>query len=425
MIFGKSEKELFNALKEMDQSTSVEYLRTTSKEITISAQKDRNGKVKSWAIIEDDNYKTKNPTYQKKGRNLGSLQKALQTMDKTVPYNEELNVLCYHSTDVVETEDGKIKSKWFNIEPCIPFELKGDNVIFQFIELVLTKDEYAMMMETRLALYNEFSGCVYPIRQVALSSLGKLLDSVVAFKNLTELPLGSALMLAEKLSSSRNLQFIYRDRTQNIKPLIGVAGLRYAKLNQEDYFKHVLNYASNNSVCFIDKWKITDETSEATIIIDELNPNYTLYLLAKTGDIPGFAMSIEAYAKVGKASVLLKRNRVYHTQSFEYGTGIPKLFDGIYEAFDLFKDMYEKLENCEVYYNDLYVNGVKKYVGKKRFNEIANIENEVYKGIDLYKLILNNTYFQLKEKQANELASYYFKLMIDMVKDSYQYKKLA
>ena len=87
--------------------------------------------------------------------------------------------------------------------------------------------------------------------------------------------------------------------------------------------------------------------------------------------------------------------------------------------------MYEKLENCEVYYNDLYVNGVKKYVGKKRFNEIANIENEVYKGIDLYKLILNNTYFQLKEKQANDLSSYYFKLMIDMVKDSYQYKKLA
>lgn len=418
MIFGKDEGTLLNELKKLDSITDAETVKSSTQKVHIVAEKSVDNTLKNWSITEVISvHKSKTI---KKGKNLSPLMNALNNMDKTFPYNEEINILCYcHTNEVVK--NGKRITRWFNISPCIPYEMKNGEAKFNYINIELTEDEYAVMMESRLALYNEFTEDVYPIRKIAFPSIGKLMDAFASFKNLSEIPLGPALLLADKLAETKSLQFIYRNKTKRVKPLIGIAGSKYVKTSQHKFLSECLSYMATKGIYTLDTWSITDQLTSAKVSLTTLRPEYKTYLLIETSDIPGTPMSVSSYVQFGKASVLLKRNTIKHEINFEEVTSVDELFSGIYESFDIFANEFSQLCHKKIKYSKKMTNGVAKIIGKKNMQKTEPIPIGMYNAANLYSLILNHSFFQMKGKQANELTIYYKKLFDYMIMESEVY----
>ena len=82
-------------------------------------------------------------------------------------------------------------------------------------------------METRVAIYDEFQDKIYPFLQVAIISVGKYLDCSAIFKIRDDYMLGTAIVLAEKISK-KNVSLIIKDTESRINPILSVAG-KYTK----------------------------------------------------------------------------------------------------------------------------------------------------------------------------------------------------
>ena len=99
MIFGKDEGTLLNELKKLDSITDAETVKSSTQKVHIVAEKSGDNTLKNWLITEVTSvHKSKTI---KKGKNLSPLMNALNNMDKTFPYNEEINILCYCPTNEV------------------------------------------------------------------------------------------------------------------------------------------------------------------------------------------------------------------------------------------------------------------------------------------------------------------------------------
>lgn len=83
---------------------------------------------------------------------------------------------------------------------CPYEEEESGRVFIKTIELTTTKEEYRKMLETRIAIYDEFQDKIYPFLQVSIASTGKYLDCSAIFKLRDDYMLGAAMVLAEKIS---------------------------------------------------------------------------------------------------------------------------------------------------------------------------------------------------------------------------------
>lgn len=412
MRVGCDENSLFEVLKELDSTTNIDSVLNPGQHITVTGVR-RNGHIKDWSIKADSKAYKKSLPYAK-GVGYTSLEAALSSLDKESDLNETINVLCYFKTDASRTWDNKIVSYWFNISPCIPFDIKDGQPDFQVIKFELKESDYKVMMESRLALYNEFTEDIYPIRTIAFSSIGKLMDCAASFKYMADVPLGSALLIAERLASVKNLKFIYRYRSEHIKPLVAIAGTRYVKYSQLDFFKQALDYVSRNYICHIEKWSVSDELTTMNVVLDGFG-EYSIYIQIKTSDIPGTSMSVEAFARFGSGSVKIIKNSSYHWDCFEKNGGVDGLFEGVFEAIKNFELDYEKLSNKTFYYDETCIKDIVKVLGKKRAGRIDKIDSGEYDAKTLFKLVVNSTYCELPVKQAHELTKRYAELLEDMI----------
>lgn len=413
MLLGKNEESLFKVLKDLDTKTKIDLLNKPNQKIHLSAQRTKDGHLTNWIIMEDTT-DFKSNKKKTNGKKYNSLIDALNNMDKELISNDEINVLAYCSTDL-KRKNGLIVSKWFNISPCIPFELdnKG-NPQFNYITLETNEDEYKILMESRLAFYNEFTYDVYPIRKMAFPSIGRLMDCVASFKYISDIPLGSALLIAEKLTKMPKTRFIYRNRTSQIKPLIGVAGSHYVAYSQVEFFKDCFNYLASIGIYTLKSWSVNDELSVVDVIIDDSERNYSIHFKIQTSDIPGTSLSVTAYAQFENAKVYIMKNNSYHGKAFEQRGGAKSLFDGMEEAIEEFKEQYRLLSNNYLEFDESMIDEIEKIIGKKNMAKVELPEQFIVSGSDLFRQILKSTFFNLKEKQAYELTKYYRNLMCNL-----------
>lgn len=404
MKVGSSEESLLNTVKELDSVTNIDSVLNPQQQISIKATR-QNGHLSNWSIMEDYNmYKTK--SIQKIGSTYNSLESALKDLNKTENVDFSFSVLCYFETETTRTWDNKIISKWFNILPEFPFSIKNENPVFHYETLELDESEYKIMMETRLAFYNNKTNDIYPIRSVACKSIGVLMDNTSIFKHLPDIPLGSAIILSEKLLRLKSIKFIYREKTDAIKPLIGLAGARYTQYSQYDFFNDVIKYISKKSFYDVTRWSVTDERTIMDVVVNAMNPNCKICLKVQTGDIPGAALSIMAYAIVGKTEIFIARNRSYHGEKFVKDGGVSTLFNGIFESIEDFINRYESLDNTEILFDANNLSALYQILGKKRSKNVPVVNSGVYEKKSLYDLILS-TYCKLPEKQSGMLMRFY------------------
>lgn len=484
---GKTEKELMELVAKIDELTEIDSTIARGQSVVIQAtmcgvaEKDEDGEVvrdgdghpikkcelkdwtlqvKSTSINSKLHFETPFNDTKRRGRpkksdtpsrkefkSYNALVRTLNSIRQMdAPLNEEIVVLCLASSKEYKQYNGKIITNWIVINPTIPFEMVNGMPEFPTLTLELSDEEYHLAMESRMALYNEFTQDVYPIREVAFSSIGKLLDSAASFKNMATIPLGSALLLADRLAEpQKELKLIYRNAKGKVKPLIGIAGSRFAEDSQYDFFRDGLDYIANTFGPYeIRDWEITDDVSTVNVYLKCYEREHAqVYLRLQTSDIPGTSASVTAFLeteewtdkrKVGRritASALIQKNSAYHWDSFKEKGGVQGLFVryekddkkrknpiAIKTEIEAFLAKYDATMDLKIVYDGKKLldkqDEIVRLIGKKRAKSIEEtlVRGNIYKANILYHGLLRTTMCTLPTKQANELTKLYADLLI-------------
>lgn len=443
---GKDKEELLHVLEELDSYTNIDNVLTHGQNVTIRCAR-HNGKLCNWSIEEE---LTTKEIVIDKNTGYDTFLEALEDNIQNTQINENISILCYSYAEAHRTYDGKIKTRWIVINPAIPFETDSQGMpVFPMLNLDLTDGEYKTCMQSKLALYDEFSENIYPIMEIAFSSIGKLLDSAASFKNMARIPLGSALLLAERFGNDlKKLQLIFRNAHGNIKPLIGIAGDRFARYEEkkffEDAFKEIDSMFMMNS---IGKWKITDELSTANVYVSSITEykkglpsfadymDFPVFIRVQTSDIPGVSASVSAFAIIGGYTIFIHKNSAYRWQKFKDATAKSLFYRkkarskkdiSLKEDIDAFVDKINRLKEHQVLYDENVtskIEEIKKVIGKRLMADKEDKVNAagqygiLYNGYQLLERILSATYITMPDKQANVLYGKYGELVSVLVEN--------
>lgn len=417
MKTGKSKEELLSTLDELDSLTNMDSVLRPKQKIYIEAERS-GGNICNWSLREDmAAYKDSYPF--KKGLKKKELLKALDSLNTEKEFDTiSCRVLCYGETDTALTWDGKIKSTWICIDPYFPFEMKDGKPDFETVFFEMDESDYKLAMETRIAIYIPETKVLYPLKAVSYESFGKLMDCSASFKpSDKESPLAEALLIANKISDSKQLKVIYRNTNRWIRPVIGAAGGRFHIFSQRWFLETVEHYVStltDNSFELKD-WSVADQRTVVrySFTIDDTD----FVIRAVTSDIPGQAISVSLMAQEGKADLLLKRNSSYHYENFGQ-TDVKNLFEGFAAAMKRYACCYKELAEVDIRFETNMLNNVFRILGKKKSKNI-HIEEGMYNALALYSLVTEETYCTLPPKQAKELATEYAKLFFAIYRKAY------
>lgn len=349
----------------------------------------------------------------KSGTAFSKFQDAIKTLDKGVlmsPEGEPCYVLCHASTKPACT--GKnIISYWYCLSTDGAFYIGRDmQPRFDIIELSLNDWEFSQMMQSKLAFMYE--DILYPITFSALGSVGSLMDCNSAFKRIDECQLGSAILLTEKLSYMRKVQLIYRESSTKVRPLMAVAGGTYAHIPLDEFFRMMNDKISERHLFRTERWSIED--SGATLEM-RLIPDDGLGILVKANDLPGYALTVIAFAFVGDVKISLHTNTVRHSGKSSKAS-IDSLYAGIEDAFDKYYQARDLLKNTDCMFTPDLLGPIHKVIGKKRMTnriEAHRIPTEVTKmnAWELYETLVSGTYYPFSGKQCYDLMRAYKSLL--------------
>ena len=441
---GTTQEGLFDALSELDACTRVDSVLTSGQDVTIQCQRVR-GKFVNWTMFQNGE---KKPVKYDKGLGYDTFFQALNDCVEEHTVETSISVMCYMG--VGKKNNGKVNTRWAIMNPTVPFEIIKGKPMFETIDLEFSDEEYAIVLESRMALYNEYTGEFYPIREVAFSSIGKLLDIAASFRNIPKIPLGQALLIASRFATdAKELKFICRNVKSKFKPLIGIAGSRFTYEKESGFFEEGIACIERmfGMSRFVGDWTITDEMSTANIYVSsdngtekgKKNPalseysDFPVYIQIQTSDIPGVSASVTAIAKIGKGFVMIRRNSAYHWDAFVKRGGVESLFSRtegrgkksievtIKQDIDEFVDIMRTIKERTIVPDDSVLqcaDEIAAIVGMRRMNRKDNVgtlfdrlrQKEPINAYELYIEIINETFHALAPKQWNGLAAKYYEL---------------
>lgn len=420
---GNTKEEMFQLLEEMDDLTNIDSLVKTGEKVLVECSRE-NGKLSHWSVCAEKPKKKFKPFAV--GNNLKSFEKKLDSLTDTAKIFERPDcvVLCLISTEPTKKWDEKIISHWVEINPGQPYVLKNGKLDFETKKLEFTNEEYYFMAQTGLAFHCKTTGIFYPVTPMAYASLGRIFDCTAAFNQIDKHLLGSALLLAEKMSYATQLRIIHRSRKSKVRPVLSVAGSRYQLFPQSRFFRLALSVgASQLGVYSVKQWRITESFSTLVLAFCNEWEDYEFELHIQTGDIPQYSFKTILYANFGEKKLKLAEVSKPHDLSFKE-EDIPTLFEEFKEEMQRFRDTYDLLEVSECTFEGKMLLKIHKCIGKKRTESLKKIQPGVYQSLDLFKMILNTRYVELSETQKNRLDKFFLELFYNIADISKQ-KKFA
>ena len=408
---GKNPDELMKLINQMDTKSACILNDSTKIYMEIDFEEDATG----WKIYADKKFPNK---VIKQGKTFNSFQEVIRNLDKVMIIGEEKKfcyeeicyVLCHVITEPTKFH-GKSITYWYKITPGTPFIIDKDlQPHFEIIQLKLDDWELEQMMQIKIAFMYE--GIIYPVTKKAVNVLGTLLDCNAAFKKIDDFQLGSAILLSEKLSYSKKLQLFYRDCSKHIRPIIGVAGRTYTKIDLEKLYREIYEKISNQHIFDADYWEIKDTSVDLYLsLITDQNIGISIH----AGSLPGEAISLTAYAQIKGKNIPLHTNKLHHRGSLSENY-IDELYEGIEESITNYKLKEQTLliETCE--YDPSLLNELTPILGKKRMRSIEGIpeKGERINGYKLFELLIEKTSFALPDKQENDKLNAYTHLLSEI-----------
>lgn len=400
---GNSLDELRDLLLTLDETTVLEgNLLTRRQELEIHAV--RQDGCLLWNASLTPTSDVQGGGQRLTGKGYEKLVAAIDAMNTEREVDVSLVVLALAGLEKARTWDSKLVSNWILVAPSDPYLMEEGKPKFRTLQLELTDEEYAICAESNLAFYDEIDDILYPIRECAFDSIGRMMDCAASFKYRTPFPLGSALLLAERLAKLNSIRFLYRNRTEKVCPLIGIVGNNFDLYGQLCFVDEALDIIQGQYICHIDRWTVTDEKTVVTVLADMLDPELGIEFDIQTGDIMGTSMSITAYARIGKGRLMLRKNSAYHRKSF---AGVSSLFEGVFESIYSFQDSYYQNKNLYCSFSSEDAKPIKSILGATRFSKVQLPADGTYRVGELMRVLVNATFCYLAEKQTTDLTKAY------------------
>lgn len=397
---GNDKESLVKVLESITELTGVDRVIHSGQSFQINGQ--ISGRSLKWSISADPDGFSSQGAETAKGRGLPKLEKELSKLNQETAADEGIVVLSLADASLSRNYDNTIHTIWYVVDPCgIGFDDTGHTftngmgiIKYPILELDLTEAEYKSC-ETQLAFYDEFNRVLYPMQKCAERAIAGFLDCSCVFKYKAN-PLFSAGFLAERLAErftqKKEVRFLYRKRTERVRPLISIVGRNYTLYKQDKLIKEACRIVESHSVAHLDKWCVTDELTSAVFAIDcYSNTAWQPEIEVKISDMVGNALSVSAYICMGKGRILLKRNQSIHWGCFEKQGGIAALFDGIFEALEEFAKGWEVFCDKTVDFDPGMLAGYEKVIGKKRFTKLKVPTAGIQKAVPLLYSIVEQT----------------------------------
>ena len=400
---GKME-DFFTMLHEYDSIRTSDCLIKNQKSVDIHITRNK-GRIGNWVMTENlSDFSSKRR--KKTGKTMKSFYQYFS--GEKMEIGIDLAVIAHKDTKKEREWDGSITSEWFFIPICAPYEEEESGRVFiKTIELTTTKEEYRKMLETRIAIYDEFQDKIYPFLQVSIASTGKYLDCSAIFKLRDDYMLGAAMVLAEKISK-KNVKLLIKDTESRVKPILSIAG-KYTKFFlPTEFFTKICSIMANKAY-FLNNWQIFDDR----IIADFKKPDEPFLCSITMGVIPGIATRAQMYVQMEGTKILLDSNTVvYSTKGYDY----KQLFDGLFDNTVIFHRLWESAHLMCSCHPEEYSPYIKKAIGKKRIN--ALIFPVSMKRRDFFKELLKQTgNFCLSEYYDNMLKNSYYQILKILAKE--------
>lgn len=400
---GKME-DFFTMLHEYDSIRTSDCLIKNQKSVDIHITRNK-GRIGNWVMTENlSDFSSKRR--KKTGKTMKSFYQYFS--GEKMEIGIDLAVIAHKDTKKEREWDGSITSEWFFIPICAPYEEEERGRVFiKTIELTTTKEEYRKMLETRIAIYDEFQDKIYPFLQVSIASTGKYLDCSAIFKLRDDYMLGAAMVLAEKISK-KNVKLLIKDTESRVKPILSIAG-KYTKFFlPTEFFTKICSIMANKAY-FLNNWQIFDDR----IIADFKKPDEPFLCSITMGVIPGIATRAQMYVQMEGTKILLDSNTVvYSTKGYDY----KQLFDGLFDNTVIFHRLWESAHLMCSCHPEEYIPYIKKAIGKKRIN--ALIFPVSMKRRDFFKELLKQTgNFCLSEYYDNMLKNSYYQILRILAKE--------
>lgn len=400
---GKME-DFFTMLHEYDSIRTSDCLIKNQKSVDIHITRNK-GRIGNWVMTENlSDFSSKRR--KKTGKTMKSFYQYFS--GEKMEIGIDLAVIAHKDTKKEREWDGSITSEWFFIPICAPYEEEESGRVFiKTIELTTTKEEYRKMLETRIAIYDEFQDKIYPFLQVSIASTGKYLDCSAIFKLRDDYMLGAAMVLAEKISK-KNVKLLIKDTESRVKPILSIAG-KYTKFFlPTEFFTKICSIMANKAY-FLNNWQIFDDR----IIADFKKPDEPFLCSITMGVIPGIATRAQMYVQMEGTKILLDSNTVvYSTKGYNY----KQLFDGLFDNTVIFHRLWESAHLMCSCHPEEYIPYIKKAIGKKRIN--ALIFPVSMKRRDFFKELLKQTgNFCLSEYYDNMLKNSYYQILRILAKE--------
>lgn len=300
---GKME-DFFTMLHEYDSIRTSDCLIKNQKSVDIHITRNK-GRIGNWVMTENlSDFSSKRR--KKTGKTMKSFYQYFS--GEKMEIGIDLAVIAHKDTKKEREWDGSITSEWFFIPICAPYEEEESGRVFiKTIELTTTKEEYRKMLETRIAIYDEFQDKIYPFLQVSIASTGKYLDCSAIFKLRDDYMLGAAMVLAEKISK-KNVKLLIKDTESRVKPILSIAG-KYTKFFlPTEFFTKICSIMANEAY-FLNNWQIFDDR----IIADFKKPDEPFLCSITMGVIPGIATRAQMYVQMEGTKILLDSNTVVYS----------------------------------------------------------------------------------------------------------------
>lgn len=400
---GKME-DFFTMLHEYDSIRTSDCLIKNQKSVDIHITRNK-GRIGNWVMTENlSDFSSKRR--KKTGKTMKSFYQYFS--GEKMEIGIDLAVIAHKDTKKEREWDGSITSEWFFIPICAPYEEEESGRVFiKTIELTTTKEEYRKMLETRIAIYDEFQDKIYPFLQVSIASTGKYLDCSAIFKLRDDYMLGAAMVLAEKISK-KNVKLLIKDTESRVKPILSIAG-KYTKFFlPTEFFTKICSIMANKAY-FLNNWQIFDDR----IIADFKKPDEPFLCSITMGVIPGIATRAQMYVQMEGTKILLDSNTVvYSTKGYDY----KQLFDGLFDNTVIFHRLWESAHLMCSCHPEEYIPYIKKAIGKKRINGL--IFPVSMKRRDFFKELLKQTgNFCLSEYYDNMLKNSYYQILRILAKE--------
>lgn len=294
--------------------------------------------------------------------------------------------------------------------PILGYDIRENGVNFESIDREVTVEEYQIAKETGMAFYHEITSVLYPIQKSALHSIGRYMDAVASYKVVAEVPLGNALLLAERMADDpKKIKLAFMDYGHLFKPVISIGAEKTAMGDFSQLVEEFFDQMAMLGIYKVSAWNITVE--RVSITVNFLLEDYAVTFI--TSNIPGESNRVKFIREIAGKSIVFADCSAYSTTNFSVKDLVDKALVEYRCNMEHFNKLLADPTERDFRLTPEEKNSMERCLGQRRFNNL----NLQYKGkaCDAVSYLVRETYTDLPPKQQKKRDETYMDIIRRLV----------